>query len=336
MPYQVQTRDLTKQYLQYARQINDFRPVANTTYTPGLCLQLTSQAGEQYPDEGTVQLPGLTANQAGIVGVVWEAWPGFSGAGLPTTFTSPANVTTLQRGTTGVAAVVIGYHPSVLIDQSGAGAVAITNGVLLIPSRATAGYSQGTATAPTVGLALVGMAVLALSTDTPSFGNSLGAGALVQASQTATVAGVPTVGDAYTVNIQIPYTTANPGVAQVLTINVPPLTAGQAASVTTAAAAVVAALNANATFATYYTASNAAGVVTVAVNTLSSPFQVTAGSGTYLSGQWSVGLSGTVGNAITFSVSVVGVSTFTAGGATLAGGTGFKGAAPAMITGYDA
>src|SRR5215472_7522694 len=277
MPYQVQTRDLTKQYLQYARQINDFRPVANVTYTPGLCVQLTSQVGEQYPDEGTVQLPGLTANQAGIVGVVWEAWPGFSGAGLPTTFVSPANVTTLQRGTSGVGVVVIGYHPSVLIDQSGTGAVAITNGVMLIPSRATAGYSQGTATAPTVGLALVGMAVLALSTDSPSFGNSLGAGALAQAAQTATVTGVPAVGDILTVTIQIPYTTANPGVAQTLTISTPPLTSGQAASVTTAAAALVATLNANSTFAQYYTANNAAGVVTVAVNALSPLFQVTAG-----------------------------------------------------------
>lgn len=337
MPYVQQTRDLTKQYLQYQRTLNDYRPVANTTYTPGLCVQLTSEAGSQYPDVGTVQLPGITAGQSMIMGVVWEAWPGFSGAGLPLTYTSPANVTTLQRGTTGVALVVRGFHPSVLVDQSGTGAVTITNGVLLIPSRATAGYSQGANTAPTVGFATVGAASLPLSTDLPSFGNSLTAAALAQASQTATVAGTPAAGDVLTVTIQTQYNTANPGVAQTVPISVT-LTAATAVSVTTAAAALAAALNANALFANpggYYTATPAVGVVTVAVNALSSPFLVTSGSGTYVQGQWTLGLSGMLGNTITFACSAVGASTLTAGGATLAGGTGYKGTVPALITGAD-
>lgn len=339
MPYIQQTRDLTKQYLQYQRTVNDYRPTTSTTYTPGFVVQLTSEAAGQYPDMGTVQLPGTAAGQSLIMGVVWEAWPGFSGAGLPTTYTSPSNVTTLQRGTTGVAVVVRGFHPSVWLDQSGTGAVTVTNGVLLIPSRATAGMAQGTATAPTVGFATVGCASLPLSGDSPSFGNSLTAAALAQASQTATVAGAPAVNDVLTVTIQSPWTTANPGVAQTTAISVT-LTSAQAVSATTAATALAAALNANPLFSTvngYYIATSALGVVTVTVNTLSTPFLVTSGSGTYVQGQWSIGLSGMVANTLTFacSVSAGAGSTLTAGGATLAGGTGFKGQIPAFIAGAD-
>lgn len=342
MPYITQTRDLTKQYLQYGRSMQDFRPIAATTYNPGYVVQLVSQGSMVYPDEGTVQLPGTGASQSLIMGVVADTWPGFAGAGLPGTYLSPTNVTTLERGTVGVLVIVRGFSSGVWLDQSGTGATAVTNGTILIPSRATAGYAQGTATVPSVGFGTVGAALLPISGDSPNFAyNTIPAAAsLVQASQTATVGGTPAAGDILTVTIQSPYTTAAPGVAQTTSISTAPLTAAQATSTTTAATALAAALNASGLFSTtlgYYVATSSAAIVTVTVNGLATPFQITAGSGTYVQSIWNIGLSGAVANAITFacSVSAGSGSTLTAGGSTLASGTGFKGQIPALITGSD-
>ena len=146
MPYIVQTRDLTGQYLGFDRDIDTFRPAVSQTFTPGLCVQMaprgltTATANvEVYPDYATVQIPPITANNSfAIMGVVAETWPGFGGSITPNNYTSGSS-TTLQRGTTGVDIVLRGYHPAVLVDQSGTGAVTLVNGGGLVASRATAG-----------------------------------------------------------------------------------------------------------------------------------------------------------------------------------------------------
>lgn len=328
MGYIAQTRDLTKQYLSYGRVLSDYRPVGNALYLPGMNCQLVPQEQQQYPDEGTVAPTLTAAGQPLVCGVVCEVWPGFSGAGLPQTFLSPSS-SALVRGTQGVLLVVRGFCPAVLVDGSGAGAVAIGNGTILIPSRATAGYAQGANAVPAVGMGTVGVAML------PSTGidSAIGVGALVQASQTATVA-TPAAGDVLNLTIQAPYSTAAPAVIQTATYNYTVLAGQTAAQVATAFAAQ---LNGNAGFSQFFTANAAAGVITVAVNGLSTPFQVTYGTGSTVTNQISVSLSGSVGNLITFAASVTGAggTTFVAGGATLLGGTGFKGYLPAFVTGAD-
>ncbi|MGB8965745.1 MAG: hypothetical protein WCB99_08905 [Candidatus Cybelea sp.] len=328
MGYQQQTRDLTKQYLSFGRVLNDWRPIANTTYLPGMNVQLVPLDQQQYPDQGTVQPSGTAVTTSLVVGVVSETWPGFSGAGLPTTFLSPNSVI-LARGTQGVLTVEQGYHPAVLIDNSGTGAAAITNGSLLIPSRATAGYAQGISTFPAGGdMATVGTAML----PSTGIGGTIGTGVLAQASQTATVA-TPAIGDVLNLTIQMPYTPGAPGVVQTQTFS-QTVTSTVVATVGSAFAAF---LNGQAGFAQFYTATAAAGVVTVAVNNLATPFQVTFGSGSTVTSQFNIGLSGTAGNTITFAstASGPGGTSFLAGGATLAGGTGYKGSIPAFITGAN-
>lgn len=336
MPYIAQTRDLTNQYLSYGRTLADYRPVAGTLYALGMNCNLVPQEQMVYPDAGTVQpTPIVTTQQSLVVGVVCEVWPGFNLTGIPPapptpqqppSFMSPSSIRT-ARGTQGVLMVVRGYCPSVLVDATAG--VAIGNGTLLIPSATTAGYAQGSSSAPTVAMSIVGGAMLPSS----GFGSVIGNGALVQASQTATVA-TPVAGDVLGITLQMPYSSAAPGIPQTQTFFYTVLTGQTATQVGTAFAAQ---LNGSAGFAQFYTASAAAGVITVAVNANATPFAIYLGLGNIVTGQWNISLSGIVGNSITFAVSKTGLGTTTiaAGGATLAGGAGFKGYIPAFITGAD-
>jgi hypothetical protein len=324
-PYTNQTRDLTKQYLGFDRAGDTYRPGQGLTYLPGMLVTLAPLDRQYYPDQSTVEPSYTTATPPQmLIGVVAEIWPGFNGSlNTPPNYVSNTNQQT-SRGTQGVDCITNGYHPALLIDQSGTGAVAITNGSPIIASRATVGYGQGATSTSAPGGATVVACAMLPSTLT------LTAATLAQASQTDTLTGTPATGDTLSVTIQTPYSAAQPGTIQTTTFTVT-LTAAQATSVTTAAAALVAYLNSQTLFSTYFIASNTAGVVTIAVNTLSSPFTYTLGSGTYVASQYSLGLSGVVGNGLTFSVASTGGTISTAGGASLAGGTGFKGPIPAYV-----
>lgn len=331
MGYILQTRDLTKQYLQYTQELLDFRPSANQQYPPGTVISLAPLDQQQYPDQGTV-IPtpvvastGITLPPPNVVGVVAQQWPGFNGAGLPATFTSPPNVVSPSgvRGTQGILAVIRGYAPAVRIDASAGETIA--NGVLLVPSTVTAGCAEGADEAPTVGFGLVGSAYLPGS----GIGSSITSAALVQANQTATIT-TPAAGDVINLIIQNPYSDSQPGVPQTVMYSMP-ITTGMTA--TTAAAAFAAYLNGIGGFSQYFTATSAAGVVTVAVNALSNPFYVNYGAGQTVSGGFAISLSGQIGNYITFATSVSGSggTGFAAGGATLTGGAGFLGTIPALV-----
>lgn len=337
MPYTVQTRDLTGQYLGFDRDIDTFRPAINTTFTPGLAVKLVDQSLQVFPDEATIGLPGTTigATQNLLMGIVADTWPGFSGSIAPPQFTSGTS-TTLQRGTTGVDVVLRGFHPALFIDQSGAGAVTIVNGLPIVPSvvAASAGRGQGVATATATG-GLGTIAVAMLPVGAALFGSSLTAAALAQATATFTIAGTPTVGDVYTYTVDAPFSTANPGVRQIFTYVIPPLTAAQAVSATTAALAVLTFLNAQPSFSQYYTATQAAGVITWTVNALANPFQVTFGSAGVLTAQYNLSISGMILNnaaagGFVVTAAVVGVSTNVVT-TQFAGGTGYKGTIPVYV-----
>lgn len=333
MPYAVQTRDLTGQYLGFDRDIDSFRPALNTTFTPGLAVHMVDQSLQVYPDYATVGLPSTTigVTQNCLMGIVSEIWPGFGGSVVPGNFTS-ATSATLQRGTTGVDIVLRGYHPALFIDQSGGGAVTLVNGLPVVPSVVTAGYGQGVATATaTGGLGTIAIAALPVGA---FFGSSLTAAALAQAAATFTIAGTPTVGDIYSYTVTAPFTTTAPGVGQIYTYTVPPLTAGQAATATTAALAVLTYLNAQPNFSQYFTATQVAGVITWTVNALANPFQVTFGSGTTVTAQYNLSVSGMIVNnatngfAVTAAKIGVGTNVVTT---QFAGGTGYKGTIPVYV-----
>lgn len=334
MPYIQQSRDLTKQYLSFGRNLSDYRPIANALYLPGTNCNLVPLDQQVYPDQGTVQPTPIVVAQQGLVcGVVSEVWQGFSPTNTPTnalqtpTFQSPNSILT-ARGTQGVLLVVRGHHPGVLVDTTAG--VAIGNGTFLIPSATTAGYAQGATTVPSLAMSTIGGAMLPAA----GLGSVIGSGSLAQASQTATIAGTVTAGDVLTLTLQYPYSPTNPGVPQTQNFSYVVLPAQTA---TTAGTAFANQLNGNAGFSQFYTASSAAGVMTIAVNALATPFLITVGSGNIVTGQWAVSLSGSVGNSITFAAAKTGpgATTFVAGGATLAGGVGFKGYLPAFITGAD-
>jgi hypothetical protein len=326
--------DFGSQYRSYERGERKYRPaVASTVYSQGIALQFSSQDIQPYVDEKGVGLPGTGANQQSLVGIVSETWNGFGGSTSPGNFTSPANLTQgVLRGTQYIEAVISGFHPGVLVDQSGTGAVTIVDKLPLIASRGTAGYLMGgSVSAPNGISAFAGNAALPAS----GIGSSITAAALAAASQTDTLTGTPAAGDTLSVTIQTPYVASAPGTAQTTTWTTPGLTSAQATTVTTAAAALVAYLNAQPSFSAFFTASNVAGVVTVTVNNFSvtSPmlFKVNFGSGTTESNFFNISLSGMVANSLTFAVASTGGTTSTAGGANLAGGTGFKGYLPALI-----
>ena len=329
MPYIAQTVDLTSQYLQFYRSEDTFRPLPATTFVPGTAVKFVPLNSQVYPDQKTVTLTGTGAGQQLIVGVVSDTWNGFNGSIGSPSYLSPASANPV-RGTQGVDVIVAGYHPAVYVDQSGTGATAITNGTTLIASRATAGYAQG-ATSAVSAYGGIGTAML------PSSGVgsvSITAAALTQASQTDTLTGTPAAGDTLSVTIQTPYTMSAPGVLQTTTWTTPALTSGQAATVTTAAAALVAYLNAQTSFSQFFIASNSSGVVTVTVNALANPFLVTYSNGIdgqAMAGFFNISLSGTVANTLTFAVASTGGTVSTAGAATLASGAGFLGTLPALV-----
>ncbi len=326
--------DFGSQYVDYERGTRKYRPaVASTVYSPGIALQFSSQDIQPYLDEKGVGLPGTGANQHSLVGIVAQTWNGFGGSVSPGNYTSPANLAPgLLRGTQYIDAVISGFHPGVLIDQSGTGAVTIVDKLPLIASRATAGYLQGGSTSAPNGIsAFAGNAAIAST----GIASSITAAALAAATQTDTIAGTPAAGDTLSVTIQTPYIDSAPGTAQTTTWTTPALTTAQAVSVTTAAAALVAYLNAQPSFSAWFTASNVAGVVTVTVNNFSvtSPmlFRVNYALGGVLGSGFNISLSGMVANSLTFAVAATGGSTATAGAATLTGGTGFKGYLPALV-----
>src|ERR1700676_1243121 len=319
--------DYGNQYRSYQRPERGYRAVAAVTYTPGSVLQLVSADLQVFPDAKSVALPGTGANPQKVAGVVSELWNGFNGNIPPTTYASAASfagVFDLPY----IRAVTEGFHPAVFLDQSGTGAVTLTDGLPLIPSRATAGYAQGAAATYAGGASgVVGSALLPAS----GIGSSLTAPALAQASQADTLTGTPAAGDTLSVTISAPYIRTAPGVAQTITWTTPPLTTAQAATVTTAALALLTYLNAQASFNQYFVATQAAGVVTITVNALSNPFAVNFGTGTTVASEFTIGISGMVANSLTFAVASTGGTVSTAGAANLAGGTGYKGTVPAII-----
>lgn len=331
MPYLGQTTDLSSQYLSTRRVEDTFRAVAGEVFTPGSLVQIAALDKQIYPDFVTVQLAAvaLSSSPANTVGLVSETWPGFNGSIGAPSYASPSSSGSV-RGTNGVDVVTAGFHSAALIDQSGTGAVNITNGSPLVASDATSGYLQGCAGGAGSGSGIVAGAVL----PSTGIGATLSAAALAQASQTDTLTGAPAAGDTLSVTIQSPYTTTSPGVVQKTTYTTPPLTTAQAASVTTAAAALVAYLNGQPGFSQYFTASNAAGVVTVTVNAAAAPFLVTFGpgiDGQAVSSAFYISISGAVANSLTFAVASTGGTVSTAGGATFAGGTGYKGVCPVLV-----
>jgi hypothetical protein len=320
---------------------------ASNVYLSGIVLGMTAIDSQILPDFQTVQPLAAGTTTPGVVGVVRDGWTGFDNAGsLNASFTSPTSQVNISGGPPYVLAKVKGIN-YVWVDQSGTGAVTLTNGIQLVSSRNTAGYGQGVALATaTARGSLIGGVVLPAS----GIGSSLTAAALAQATQTFTVGGTPASGDVLTVTLQVPYTTGQPGTVQTHPISVP-LNATTAASTTTAATALAAALNADQYFAAntvhgvgspypYFTATSSSAVVTVTINGLANPFLVTGGT-TSLAGnaleQWQfyTFISGMVANTLTTtaSVSAGAGSTLTAGGATFSGGTGYKGKVPTLIYG---
>jgi hypothetical protein len=320
--------DLGSQYRDYERSEKIYRPIAGVTYNPGSVVQNVAASLELFPDQKCVQLSATGANQQSLVGVVAETWPGFSGSIGAASYTSPSTFTNF-RGTLGIETVTQGYHPAILLDQSGSGAVTVVDKLALIASRATAGYAQGaSASAPAGGTAVVANAKLPAS----GIGSSITAAALAQAAQTDTLTGTPAAGDTLSVTIQTPYITSAPGVLQTTTWTTPPLTAAQAVSVTTAGLALLTYLNAQPSFSKYFIASQVAGVVTITVNALSAPFLINFGTGTTVANAFTIGLSGMVSNSLTFAVASTGGTISTAGAAVLAAGTGYLGTIPGYVT----
>jgi len=319
--------DLGNQYRDYLRAEFNYRPAINTTFFLGALVVCPSVDLQTQPDMKTVALAGTGAAQQLIRGFVSEAWAGFNGSiGVPS-YVSPTTAL-ISTGTEMVDTVIWGFHPSVALDQSGTGAVTVTNGIPLVPSRGTAGYVQGVAATTAAGAS--GYAANALL-PASGIGSSLTAAALAQASQTDTLTGTPAVGDTLSVTIQSPYVSTAPGTAQTITWTTPPLTSAQAATVTTAALALVTYLNGVPSFSQYFTATQVAGVVTITVNALATPFTVNFGSGTSVYSSFQISISGMVANSLTFAVSSTGGTVSTAGAANLASGTGYKGVIPAMV-----
>ena len=322
--------DLSSQYRSYERSEKIYRPITGATYNPGNVVQNVASNLEGWPDAKGVQPSIITANQQSLVGVVSEAWPGFAGSVSPGNYGPITSFTTL-RGTLGIEVVTQGYHPAILVDQSGSGAVTIVNKLALIASIVTAGYAQGaSATAPAGGTAVVANAKLPAS----GIGSSITAAALAQASQTDTLAGTPAAGDVLSVTIQTPYVSSAPGVVQTTTWTAPALTSAQATTVTTAALALLTYLNAQPSFSKWFIATQVAGVVTITVNALGNLFNINYGSGTNETFAFNLALSGMIANSLTFAVasSAGAGTTSTAGAATLASGTGYLGPVPGYVT----
>lgn len=313
-----------------------YRPFKTSgNYQPGTVLQLVSVDNQFYPDWITVQPMPSGTTLGKFAGVVPDDWPGFAGSVNAVPYAAASYVSTTQstpglvRGTQFVGAVVKGYA-RVLIDQSGAGATTLTDGLALVSSRNTAGYAQGlTAASAFGGLSTVGVANLPAA----GIGSSITAASLAQATQTFTVT-TPANGDTLNMVLQIPYTDLAPGAVQTATYSLT-LNATTAGSVTLAAAAMVAYLNAQPSFSAWWVATNVAGVITVTVLAGAPDWLVTYGSGTVETSRAVFSLSGMLANSLTTSSSVTGAggTGFAAGGANFTGGTGYFGRVPAFILG---
>lgn len=325
---------------------------AINTYYPGTVLVLSAVDSEILPDFQTVQASPATANTAPIAGVVADSWGGFDNAGIfATSFTSVATQLNVA-GTQFVQAKIKGVNYVFINAASGTN---ILNGTALCTSANTVGYAQGissTACAPNICVGAVN-----IPTTAANYGGTITSAALVQASGTITVAGTPATGDVLSAFFQIPYTDLQPGTVQYGSVSVT-LTASQATSVTTAALALLTAMNQSPYFATgttfgqrvqgvfpyYAPATQVAGAITIKVNTLANPFLVTGGA-TNLAGraveQWRFepSLSGQLGNENYYygSVSAGSGSSITPNGLAnttqLASGAGFNGRLPATIYG---
>jgi hypothetical protein len=249
-----QTRDLTKNSFAPNRITDNLRPVPGAAYPAGTVLQLVPQDSQAYIDTLTVQPVAPAQRAPMLIGAVPAEWAGggFDGLGNPTAAASGA------RGTQMVEAVIYGAA-HVLIDQSGANAATLTNGIPVTSSEVTTGYGEGTAAATAYANAILGYASLPAA----GFGSSLTAAALAQATVTFTIA-APAAGDTIGVTIQVPYIQDSPGVAQTRTVSVV-LTAATAATATTAALALLTAINADPVLGKMMVATQVAGVITCTI-----------------------------------------------------------------------
>lgn len=306
------------------RATQPFRPLYGSNLTPGTVVKSVAMDFQQWSDGATVGPTFANAADKTVQGVVSQDWKGYTGAD-PATYA--ANQGLSSRGTQIVRVTAWGFHPAVLFDATAG--TALTNGLPVVPSATTPGRAQG-------GAGSFGSMVGNVMAPQAGLGSNIANGALVQASATVTLTGVPNVagGDSVLVTLQIPYlgsvfNPVLPGIPQTRLLTVV-LTAAQSASLTTAAAAVAAAINADSILSVYYTATAALGVITIAVNALSSPFLVTY----LLGGVYRFGLSGSAANGLTFTTSAVSTGSLvsTASAGTLTGGAGFFGTLPVFIS----
>lgn len=320
--------DATKQYVAFLRITQGYRPGGTSlNFNPGCVVKMAPLDQQLWVDQGTVILPAAATDPL-CVGLVSEDWQGFTGA-PPQSYVGSANQLTL-RGSQMVKVTVNGYHAAASIDNSATAATNIVNGTPLGISTNTpaAGNLAGLAAAA---VGQIGYAMLPAAGIGSSLTHGTG-GVVTAASQTATIAGTPTLGDVYTTTVSVPYLgspnyTQSPGIAQTLAFVAPALTSTTAASVTTAAAATVTYLNAQAIFSTFYSAANVAGVITITVLPAQFFVSYALGGGFYIT------TSGSVGNSLTLACAVSGVSTYTAGGGNFAAGAGYKGTCPMLIQG---
>lgn len=328
-----------------------FRVIPGQGYPVGALLQIAPLDLQVLSDMKTVRPTAASASVKGVVGLVSEEWAG-PGVSAPTMggfntqglTVAPGSAGSASLGTDIVPVTVRGIHMRALIDNTN-GVAAITHGLALSSSQTTIGKLQQAAATPLFGAAVA----TALLNSVAPF-NTLGTGALTAATQTITVGGAPAPGDIYTIPVQVPFSDNNQGVAVFRNVTVGPLTAAQAVSTTTAAAAIVAALTADPVFAQYYTAANAAAVITVTV-TATNQFRIggqgMTQQGSIFGSSWELTTAGTVGNSLALGALVVvtGGGTLTAGGGAagftgyptgstlFTGGAGYVGTCPVFVGG---
>jgi hypothetical protein len=322
-------RDLTKNAFAQNKITDDLRPYPGAAYPLGTVLQLVPQDSQVYIDALTVQPVPAGRRAKFLIGAVApEQYPsGFDGSGGQVAALAAA------RGTQKVTAAIYGQC-NVLLDSSGANAANLINGVALESSEVTAGYAEGVSDANHYQQCGLGYAFLPAA----GIGSSLVAGALAAATVTFTIA-TPTAGDTIGVTLQIDYSQAYPGIVQTRTVSIL-LTAASAVSATTAAVALAAAINADPILSKWYSATNAAGVITVTALATGVIHLFPVSAWSYNNGipinvfAITFNTAGMLANSLT-SVAVVsggGGTTNVAGAATLAGGTGYKGLCPAFLS----
>ena len=324
-----QSADLTKNAIALNRITDDYRPGLGFAYPSGTVVCLPALDAQAFLDMRTVIPSPAAANVPLLIGAVSaesisKTTGGFDGLGNAV---SGANAAT--RGTQKLALTIYGQHDGVLIDNSGAGSAAIVHGTMLTSSPVTSGSAQGVTVAPPPN-ALLGSAVLPLA----GLGATFGAGALVAAAITGTLT-TAAAGQTVFATLQIGDNQNFPGIVQTRTVSVL-LNATTGASVTSAAAALAAAINADPTLNQLYVATSALGVVTITALATGffSRFFLTSLQNTSLSFNYAgyrFNTAGTGGNGLTTSFGGSGGAVATGGGA-LAGGTGYKGTIPAFIS----